>query len=137
MFRTPFTIDEERYLETRAKKDEIRTAWRKRHGIAESDIVFLTVGKLSPRKRQMDLVYALVRAREHNGAPMRVVMAGDGSERAAIEEQAKKCGLPVNILGVGSPARVVHRHGLGNTVGFRFKNTVRFYKICAAAQNIL
>jgi glycosyltransferase involved in cell wall biosynthesis len=97
MFRTPFTIDEAVYRGVRAGRAARRTAWRASCGIGPEDVVFLAVGKLSERKRPGDIVAALRQAR--SDTPMRLVFAGDGDQRAALERQVADGGLPVNFLG--------------------------------------
>ncbi len=99
MFRTPFTIDEDTYISARAQKEKIRDQWRQLHGIAQDEIVFLTVGKVSSRKRQKDLIDALVLARQISDAAMRVVIAGDGFERRSIQMEVERLHLPVTMLG--------------------------------------
>ncbi len=97
LFRTPFTIDEATYRGVRARRDQIRAAWRAEHGIGPDEVVFLAVGKLSERKRQADILLALRIAAK--AGPLRVVLAGDGADRPALEQQAAAAGLPVTFLG--------------------------------------
>ena len=98
LFRTPFTIDEPTYLLARANRAELRRDWRRERGIEEREVVFLAVGKLSARKRQRDILTALALAR-HAAPAARVVLAGDGAERGALEDMAREADLPVTFLG--------------------------------------
>ena len=97
MFRTPFTIDEAVYRQVREERAARRQAVRASLGIAAEEVVFLTVGKLSKRKCPADVVAALRLAR--SAAPMRVMFAGDGDQRAELEREVGAAGLPVTILG--------------------------------------
>lgn len=97
LFRTPFTIDETLYRDTQRQRDALRRAWRAEHAVGQDEVVFLAVGKLSNRKRQADVLAALRIAAK--AGPLRVVLAGDGADRAALEAQAAEAGLPVTFLG--------------------------------------
>lgn len=99
MFRSPFTIDEIAYRQARAEKAGLRKAWREHLGIGENDIVFLAVGKLSGRKRHADLLAALGKLKASCDAPVRLVLAGEGAERQALQTWAEKDGLPVIFAG--------------------------------------
>lgn len=99
MFRTPYTIDEEEYVRVRSNRVNIRRAWRRDNGIDDGDVVFLAVGKLSPRKRHRDLIEALAVAVTKTRTPTRIVLAGDGPERPALEATANSYRVPVTFLG--------------------------------------
>jgi glycosyltransferase involved in cell wall biosynthesis len=97
MFRSPFTIDEAAYRAVRDQRAARRVAWRRSAGIGPDEVLFLAVGKLSERKRPADIVAALRLAR--SSSPMRLVFAGDGDQRVALEREAAKANLPVTFLG--------------------------------------
>jgi glycosyltransferase involved in cell wall biosynthesis len=99
MFRVPFTIDEPAFLSARSSRDELRKKWRLEHEIAEEEVVFLAVGKLMPRKRQADLIAALIEISKVGKAKIRVVLAGDGPDRVALSSVARENALPVTFLG--------------------------------------
>lgn len=95
-FRSPFTIDENTYLEARKNRALLRGQSRARLGIAEEAVVALTVGKLSPRKRPVDIVET---ARTFKAAGLPVtptfVLAGDGTEIDHVRSVAASESLPV------------------------------------------
>ena len=98
-FRVPFTIDESTFLRARYERHFLSSLFRSEHGISKSDVVFLTVGKLSGRKRQCDAIDA-IRILARNGVTnVRLVVAGDGVERKILEENARIDQLPVIFLG--------------------------------------
>lgn len=99
MFRTPFSIDEASYLEARRNRSQVRAEWRQKHGISDGEIVFLSVGKLSERKRQGDMIRALGKARRTASRPLRLVLAGDGDRRAELEAVARELSAPTTFLG--------------------------------------
>ncbi len=101
LFRSPFTIDEDAYLDARARRADLRRSFRAAHGIGENEIVVLSVGKLSPRKRPLDVVAVAERLQADPAAkaPIRFVLAGDGAEKAAIEARVAARSLPVTTLG--------------------------------------
>lgn len=100
LFRSPFPIDEPAYVATRNARASHRERIRKKFGIDESDLVLLTVGKLSARKRPMDLVEALERVGVmHPRRRVRAMFCGDGPERASLEAAATRGGLALTFAG--------------------------------------
>ena len=100
LFRSPFTIDEKTYLDARANKERLSQEFRGAHGIDQNETVFLSVGKLSPRKRPLDIVGAArLLKQEQPDLAIRFMLAGSGSLldeiKAAVEAEA----LPVTTLG--------------------------------------
>jgi glycosyltransferase involved in cell wall biosynthesis len=97
--RVPFSIDSAYYDKFFSKKIEVRKAARERLGIGEDTTAILTVGKLIPRKRQADLICAFAEAIKATSRPAALVIAGDGPERATLEQLAAPLGAAVRLLG--------------------------------------
>ena len=86
-----------------------RRSLRDRHGYAPDDLVVACVGRLVPAKRFHVAVEATARlAGELPGRRVRLVVIGDGPERAALQEQAL-ASLPGRALFTGElpPSSVV------------------------------
>jgi glycosyltransferase involved in cell wall biosynthesis len=100
IFRVPNVVDEG-FWAYREKRQKERTRVRAELGLGEDELLVLYVGKLIPRKRPGDLIAALARLRSMSGGgrPIRVVFAGDGLQRAALEQEAEALGLPARFLG--------------------------------------
>lgn len=93
LFRSPFPIDEGALDLVLGERERHRAAVRQRLGAAQGDCVALMVGKLTARKRPADAVRALAWARgQPGGAPLRLVLAGDGPERPALERLVREVG---------------------------------------------
>jgi glycosyltransferase involved in cell wall biosynthesis len=100
MFRSPFTIDEELYRQTRARRQHLRNTIRPSWEVADTDLVVLTVGKVSERKRTRDVldVAALLKSSDPANR-VRFVVAGDGADLGALKMRAKAEDLSVTFLG--------------------------------------
>lgn len=101
MFRTPFPIDEPAYRKYRSERTPTRRALRSELGIDEGSFVALFVGKLSPRKRPMDLVDAW-EALKRSGGPadrLHILFCGEGAERAALEGRIRETGARTTLAG--------------------------------------
>lgn len=73
---------------------------------------FVFVGELRALKGIFPLVEALAKVVRPNGHPARLVMAGDGPDRAALEERVSQLGIGDRVELVGSrPAREVFARG--------------------------
>jgi glycosyltransferase involved in cell wall biosynthesis len=100
IFRVPNMVDEG-FWAFRERRREERAACRARIRVTEDELAVLFVGKLIARKRPADLIEALGRLAA--GAPtrrkVRLLLAGDGEERAALEAAAQAKNLPVTFLG--------------------------------------
>ncbi|MGE0485914.1 MAG: glycosyltransferase family 4 protein [Gammaproteobacteria bacterium] len=100
MFRSPFTIDEVRYREARARRAALRAARREAWKVGEHETLVLTVGKVNERKRTADVIDAAARCRDLAPAnPLRFVIAGNGVEFDALTTRARAENLPVLLLG--------------------------------------
>ena len=72
-------VDVERF--TPAKRS---ASWRARHGVAPDEIVVLFASRLVREKRTATLI-AMSQALRRRGLPFRLVLVGDGPERATLE----------------------------------------------------
>jgi glycosyltransferase involved in cell wall biosynthesis len=96
-FRSPFPIDETVYRHARANSAVLRSAMRRRFGIAEEAFVFIFVGKLSSRKRPADLLAASTRI--NMTRPVHFLFCGDGTERAILTAMAAEMKAPCSFPG--------------------------------------
>lgn len=75
-------------------------AMRARWGIADHERVILSVGRLSKEKAQVDLILAFQHLRGTNSA-YKLVIVGDGPERANLEGVTRGAGLENRIVFTG------------------------------------
>jgi glycosyltransferase involved in cell wall biosynthesis len=100
IFRVPNVVDEG-FWTYRERRQQERARLRAELGVGEDALLVLYVGKLIPRKRPGDLLAALARLRSmagHDG-PIRVLFAGDGAQREALERETAARELPARFLG--------------------------------------
>lgn len=97
--RVPFSIDSAYYDKVLLNKVNIRNSLREKLGISPETVAILTVGKLIPRKGQADLIRAFAETVQSVKNPAVLLIAGDGPERATLEELAKPLGSAVRLLG--------------------------------------
>src|SRR6266436_1505885 len=100
IFRVANMIDEGFWAHRERRREE-RTRVRAELGLGEDELVVLFVGKLIERKRPGDLLAALASLRSMPGSrrPIRVLLAGDGAQRAILHQQAAAQRLPARFLG--------------------------------------
>jgi glycosyltransferase involved in cell wall biosynthesis len=96
----PSGVDCERF---RPPSPEQKTAARARLGLAAREIAVGAVGAVEMRKGHRYLIEALVHLRKADGA-IRVYIAGDGSQRSALEEQTRRLGVADSVVFLGSIA---------------------------------
>jgi glycosyltransferase involved in cell wall biosynthesis len=101
LFRSPFTIDEDLYLDARTDRRSLRDQFRRENNIEPKEFVALIVGKLSPRKRPLDVIEAatVLQSSGVGGARIRFVFAGDGVLKEKVEEMSAQRGLCAISLG--------------------------------------
>lgn len=100
LFRAPFTIDEDVYQSAYHDRAALRSKRRSDLGIPPDEILVLTVGKLSKRKRPGDVVDAARRLKSVKlPAPIRFVLAGNGEELERLKHIVKSENLPVLLPG--------------------------------------
>jgi glycosyltransferase involved in cell wall biosynthesis len=97
--RVPFSIDSAYYDKILVNQAEIRQRLRERLGIAPDATVFLTVGKMIPRKEHASLIRAFGAAVKQAHGSAVLLIAGDGPLRPQLEELAKGLGSAVRLLG--------------------------------------
>lgn len=98
LVRLPFSIDEEAFEAARSQSTALRIRICRDLGIQSDRLLLLSVGKLSERKRQMDLLRAVAEDPELSGR-VHVLLAGDGEMRAELAEFIAVTKLPATILG--------------------------------------
>jgi glycosyltransferase involved in cell wall biosynthesis len=79
----------------RPGRDDVRS----RFGIDHDVIVVLQVGRLIPVKGVDSLVESVAQARRQTGLPIRLVVVGEGPEKAALEALSAQCGVPLTLTG--------------------------------------
>lgn len=88
-------------------KEEEMAALRARLGLKDDEKVLLAVGRLSREKGHADLVRALARLRERQPeTDFKLVILGEGPERTAVEEGARRLGLIERIVFAGHASDV-------------------------------
>jgi glycosyltransferase involved in cell wall biosynthesis len=96
---SPYTVDVERFA---ASRRLTREEARARVGVAEGLPVVLFAGKLTERKRPLDLV----RAMRLLDIPARLVVAGDGQLRGRLEAEAEREQIPMTQLGFVNQSKI-------------------------------
>ncbi|HEX4695914.1 glycosyltransferase family 4 protein [Sphingomonas sp.] len=96
IFRCPFTIDEAAYRAAKANRAALRSEARATYGIADDAVVALFVGKLSSRKRPVDLIEAVARVK---GAKVTALFAGNGDQLAGAKARAEATGVDARFAG--------------------------------------
>lgn len=81
------------------RSEESKRALRQRLGIADDERVVLTVGRLSYEKGYIDLLRSLTVLRENNAAlNFKLVIVGEGPERARLERESHRSGLSDHVI---------------------------------------
>ena len=86
-----------------------RTEFRERWGLKPHETVFLFAGKFIDKKRPLDFVRAIQRARERH-PEIAGLMVGDGPLRASCERLAQKSNLPIRFAGFLNQSEIVHAY---------------------------
>lgn len=97
-FPSPYCVDNQFFAQEAAQARKDRRALRKRWGLPHSAFVFVMSGKLTPKKRPMDVLRALTLLRNPAQQPW-LLMAGDGPLRQECEDYIRKHRLAVRITG--------------------------------------
>ena len=99
MFRTPMMIDEG-FWRAREQRPIRRARKRAELGLADDEFVVLSVAKLAPRKRMLDILAALSKLGvEHSTRRVTLLVAGDGEQKEALKSFAAERGLSTRFLG--------------------------------------
>ena len=94
IFSMPYAVDNEYFRSKSAAAQMGRTQLLAELGLPSGPPVVLFAGKLSPRKRPMDLLEAFLRVGgDSNAAPeASLIFVGEGEQRAELEQRAKLSG---------------------------------------------
>jgi len=90
MIRVGFSIDVTQYQEALKEYDALRIMVREKIDISENAIVLSVVGKLIARKRQADLIDALVRLESESTLEYYLLMIGSGPLKEELVPKAKR-----------------------------------------------
>jgi glycogen synthase len=80
---------------------DTRATLRERFGLANSEPVFFSVGRLERNKGYHILIAALARLKNDLPATWRWLIVGSGKERSALEQQARAAGIARHVVFVG------------------------------------
>jgi glycosyltransferase involved in cell wall biosynthesis len=109
IFVVPHCVDSARLAsqaeELGPRREEIRQQWQ----FAPDKAVWLFAGKFVEKKRPLDFVKAIVRARE-DGASVSGLMAGDGPLRPACEAYAASHGGYIRFAGFLNQSKIVEAY---------------------------
>jgi len=89
-------------------------AFRASLGIAATDRVLVSIGRLSPEKGQRYLVAAMAEIARQSRQPVRLVLVGDGPDRPALEKLAASFGLVDQVKFVGHRADIWPYHWIAD-----------------------
>jgi glycosyltransferase involved in cell wall biosynthesis len=93
LYRGPCPVDVKRFIHALKETERpTRSEMRKRYGLSEEAFVVITLGKLIPIKRPIDIVEALAVAKA-KGFIVYAMMIGDGPSRSEIEKRAQELGV--------------------------------------------
>lgn len=99
IFAAPHFVDNEHFSRLHESlvdhRAEIRAAW----GIEESAVCFLFAGKLTPKKRVMDLLAAFDIAARQSTRELRLLIVGEGDQGEKLREHAHSLGMPAIFTG--------------------------------------
>jgi glycosyltransferase involved in cell wall biosynthesis len=84
-----------------------RRRLRRALGIADGELILLTIGRLHREKGADVLLRALPQVAPDGAFPFRAIVVGDGPERGALEAQARRLGLAGSVFFAGERRRVV------------------------------
>lgn len=97
MFLSPYCVENQFFLPHRGTTEE-RKALRERLGLRPDRVVALYCGKFESKKHPLELVEAM-RVAIEIGAPLDLLMVGDGELRRDCERMAQKFQLPIIFAG--------------------------------------
>jgi glycosyltransferase involved in cell wall biosynthesis len=98
-------IDPQRFRRVPERRAHAREVF----GYAPEHVVIGSVGRLEPQKRFDLLISAFARVRESHPA-VRLIIAGDGSEKRALEQQIEHLGLSAECRLIGHYSDIVEFH---------------------------
>lgn len=101
------TVDVERYRQEAERLAPRRAGLREAFGVDEQDLAVLTVARLAPEKGHETLLRAVAAAHDPR---LRVVLVGDGPERARLEALASTLGIRASFPGELAWERVLEAY---------------------------
>lgn len=111
-FRTPYGVDNARFMRAadalRPERAALRAAW----GIPPQAFVPLFCGKLIDKKRPLDVIDAVARL----GTGAHLLVAGDGPLRGACEQRARDNGVTVTFTGFLNQSAIVKAYVASDTL---------------------
>lgn len=89
-----------------ARSEVERAAMRNEFSIGEDTLVLISVANLHPSKNHAGLITAFARARGYIPRNTRLMLVGEGTQRAALEQQITTEGLTTHVTLLGSRADI-------------------------------
>jgi len=83
-----------------ALSDEVRRRWRTQEGYEETDMLFVSVARLSPQKDPFSLISAFAGAASHTPA-LHLLLVGEGPLRSDLEAWVREMGLGERVRFLG------------------------------------
>lgn len=87
----PNGFDLQRFVTDTEQK---RSAFRKKYGFSEDDLLIGIIGRLAPVKNHVLFLQSIYELNQRTSVPFKAVVIGDGELKTAIQEQAKALQLP-------------------------------------------
>lgn len=106
IFFVPHPVDENRITAESCRLEPIRSQLRRQWGLDEKGVVFVFAGKFTEKKRPMDFVRAINRAKLQ-GAAVQGLMVGDGPLRARCEDFIRAHDSPIRFTGFLNQSQIV------------------------------
>lgn len=106
IFSVPHVVDEDFFHRQSDRLVPERQALRAKWQIREDAVVFVFAGKFIEKKRPLDFIRAIEKARD-NGRPLAGLMVGDGPLRGHCENFVKSRHLPVSFTGFLNQSEIV------------------------------
>jgi glycosyltransferase involved in cell wall biosynthesis len=98
IFDCPYFVDNDRFVASAAELNRRRSQLRSRWQIPDEACCFVFVGKMLPKKRPLDLLFAVDEARKQC-ASLHLLMVGTGQLMDEAKAFAAKQNLPVTFTG--------------------------------------
>jgi glycosyltransferase involved in cell wall biosynthesis len=84
--------------EPAARPDAERTALKRRMGVSAEELLFASIGRLEEQKGHTYLLRAFAKLVLEEGGAARLVLLGDGTLRAALEQEAHALGIGDRVV---------------------------------------
>lgn len=112
----PYAVDNDYFASASAEARANVQRARRQLGLPEDGVVFLSSGKLIPRKRPLDLLHAFFRSGARANSTL--VYVGDGVLRNEIEQTAHDLGIGerVVVLGFRNQSELPAIYGVGDVL---------------------